>query len=158
MKIKVVPRIFFLSMQGTDKEKEIFDTCNIISINTEGIEEVPFSKEFQGRKNVLILYFDDIIQTDPQNCGRIFSADNAKAISVFLKRADLNIPLVVHCTAGISRSGAVGQVLNDFFNNFYEKNPNDYEAFTKTHGHLIPNFRVRSVLMSELSCDWLKND
>lgn len=110
MKIKVTGRGVSLSMKGKEAENKLFATHNIISINTEGVEDIPFNEDFSGQRNVLILFFDDAIQADLMNQDKMFSARHARAVLEFMKKVDRNRPLIIHCTAGISRSGAVGQV------------------------------------------------
>lgn len=45
----------------------------------------------------------------------------------------------VHCSAGVSRSGAVGTFVNDYFEQ-------DYKEFRKRHPHIHPNGRVLRLL------------
>jgi predicted protein tyrosine phosphatase len=49
----------------------------------------------------------------------------------------------VHCSAGISRSGAVGTFINDYFEQ-------DYKKFRKRHSHIHPNGRVLRLLNRKL--------
>ena len=66
--------------------------------------------------------YDDIKEKFPQ--AVLFSEDHAKTIVSFLdeiKKDDQDFDLVVHCSAGISRSGAVGTFACDYFGLNYEK-------------------------------------
>jgi predicted protein tyrosine phosphatase len=49
----------------------------------------------------------------------------------------------IHCSAGISRSGAVGTFINDYFKQ-------DYKNFRKRHPHIHPNGRVLRLLNRKL--------
>ena len=89
----------------------------------------------ENKSNVLILVFDDA--TDEENVRRIklglnelqlFTTNDGKQIIEFVEN-NLNVETVyIHCSAGRSRSGAVGTFINDVwgeqsFHNFLESNP-----------------------------------
>ncbi len=98
-----------------------------ISINdTSGTPEVPY---FNGDKsNVKVLFFDDV-------------------------EKDLNIPIIgtnqvktskaFTIDQGISRSGAVGTFVNDYFKA-------DYEEFKRNNPNILPNGQVLAMLNSLL--------
>ena len=60
-----------------------------------------------------------------------------------------NHPIIVHCTAGISRSGAVGEVLNWYCNRF-EADDSDCRKFEIMHPDIVPNAHVRRLLLTGL--------
>ena len=106
---------------------------NIISINSFD-EEFLFKKE---SSTILSLKFDDIEFKDlkiaqVKQMGLIlFSMEDAKRIIEFLNRIDRSKILICHCSAGVSRSGAVGRFANEMINRdsqyykfFYDKNGN----------------------------------
>ena len=103
MQIYVHARSFFEACQGTKLERELFRNYRIISINSVSFpsEEPPFSEEFLDAENLLILYFDDVDAGFPN----AMTAEQARAIVDFVRLEDAR-PIIVHCTAGISRSGA----------------------------------------------------
>ncbi len=124
MYIRVVPRRWFLERRGTDEEKEVFQRRNIISIITPPYpkkdfedEDIPFSEEYRNADNVLVLKFhdtekqwdDDVVLMNESDADRIYD---------FVQRTKDNgkEAYMVHCTAGKSRSQAVGYVLNEWFN------------------------------------------
>ena len=124
MHIRVVPRKWFLDRKGTDEEKAVFQTRNIISIITPPYpkknfedEDIPFSEEYRNADNVLVLKFhdterqwdDDVVLMNEFDADRIYD---------FVQRTKNNgkEAYIVHCTAGKSRSQAVGYVLNEWFN------------------------------------------
>jgi len=74
----------------------------------------------------------------------------AKRIVDFALNVSPDKPLIVHCTAGICRSGAVGQVLNDYVNRHLHKNDEDYCRFIREHFHIQPNVHVRRLLLEEI--------
>ena len=60
---------------------------------------------------------------------------------------DGSMPLVVHCTQGVSRSGAVGYVLNRYFNRVLATNEKDYEYFMARNPFIMPNPNVVEVFL-----------
>jgi len=91
-----------------------------ISILNVGDDTGYFKKNFQ---NVLVLHFDDI--TDVRS-DLAFNQDHAEQIIDFIIKNKYKSECMVHCSAGISRSGAVGQFINACFgvNNDYFLNMN----------------------------------
>lgn len=75
--------------------------------------------------------------------------NNAVRIVEFARRSDPR-PLLIHCTAGVSRSGAVGEVLNWYFNRFLENNPVVYECFVHEYPDIVPTPHVRHMLLEVL--------
>ena len=146
MQIYVHARSFFEARQGTKRERELFRTNRIISINSVSFpaEPPPFSEEFLDADNLLILYFDDV----DEGFSHAMTPEQAKQIVDFVRIED-DRPIIVHCTAGISRSGAVGEVLNWYFNRF-EANDLDYRKFEIMHPDIVPNAHVRRLLLTEL--------
>ena len=146
MQIYVHARSFFEARQGTKRERELFRDNRIISINSVShpAEVPPFSEEFLAADNLLILYFDDVDEGFPN----AMTPEQAKQIVDFIRIED-DRPIIVHCTAGISRSGAVGEVLNWYFNRF-EADDSDYRKFEIMHPDIVPNSHVRRLLLTEL--------
>ncbi len=50
--------------------------------------------------------------------------------------------MIVHCAAGVSRSGAVGLFVRDYFSL-------DYSEFKRQNPHIVPNLWVSKVLREE---------
>ncbi len=155
MKIKVLPRIFFEKVKGTSVEAELLEKAKIISINSSwGFDDTPpFSEELLNHPHLLTLTFDDVCNEPetPEDQGNavLFNAAMAQQIMRFVDDGEL--PLLVHCTAGISRSGAVGEVLNWYFNRYLERNAADDEDFTQNNRQIQPNTIVRRIMLEELA-------
>ena len=123
MDIRIYARTFFENKIGTLEEKRLLNECRVISINDVFIhpEKPPFSKRLLHHPNLLVLFFDDV-ETEKDGA---FSAKHAKEVVEFIKQ-DMNRPLLIHCTAGISRSGAVGLAAAEHYgcaNDFLRDNP-----------------------------------
>lgn len=157
MKIRVLPRAFFEKIKATPDESVVLDNSKVISINSSwGWDaEPPFSPELQNHRNLLILFFDDIVNEPetPEDLGRsiLFAPAMAEQIMRFVD--DGKMPLLVHCTAGISRSGAVGEVLNWYFNRYLETNPEDDADFTRNNRQILPNSIVRRIMLEVLDVE-----
>ena len=146
MQIEVKARTFFEARMGGKRERELFRTRRIISINNIGFpaEPPPFSEPFLTAENLLVLYFDDVDEGP-----NAMTPAQARAIADVACSGDPR-PIIVHCAAGISRSGAVGEVLNWYFNRYLEDDPAAYRRFELAHPDLIPNAHVRRLLLAEL--------
>ena len=146
MKINVVPRRYFERIKGTQAEKDILATHRVISIQTSNGDdtEPTFSQNSLSSPNLLCMVFDDIVD----ETGRQFTSDDAKAILDFV--CDDSMPLMVHCTAGIARSGAVGEVLDWYYNCWKSQNDEDHQYFLRENPQVMPNSTVRRLLMREL--------
>ena len=147
MQINVKARTFFEASQGSWQERCFFRTSRIISINNVSFpaEPPPFSDEFLHAENLLVLYFDDVDEGQPH----AMTPEQAKQIVDFVSSEDKR-SIFVHCAAGISRSGAVGEVLNWYFNRFLEDNQGDYRWFQIMHRDLVPNGHVQKLLLNAL--------
>jgi len=150
MQINIKARTFFEAARGSERERYFFRTSRIISINNVSFpaEPPPFSEEFLHAENLLVLYFDDVDEGQPH----AMTPEQAKRIVDFVRIEDPR-PIFVHCTAGISRSGAVGEVLNWYFNRYLEDDQEDYQRFQIMHRDLVPNAHVRRLLLTEFQRD-----
>lgn len=144
--------IFILSKRQFDnlmKRKNINDSnveeykkTMIISINSpnelEGDLE-PWFKE--DKSNVLRLFFDDV-EKDLLHKGIIIKAmtiDQGKHVIEFFERNKDKTSLIVHCAAGISRSGAIGTFAQEYFNT-------DIVKFKSDNKYIHPNSLVMTIL------------
>lgn len=109
-----------------------------------------------SNENVLTLHFDDITpkmaiqfnsDQDSERKIRAMSFKQGSEIINFInskQEYESNFELFVHCSAGISRSGAVGLFVNQYLNldesEFYSNNP-----------QILPNYWVENVLWNVVS-------
>ena len=99
--------------------------------------------------NILKLRFDDAVE-DPDHALVLFDAAIAEKIVNFIRIIDTSLPLFINCGAGISRSGAIGEVLNDYFNKYIERNDVDAEYFRRMNRQIQGNQLVRRILSNAL--------
>lgn len=164
-KILIVPRIAIeRSLENAQRLSEIDGTWALISIYTEkvvlDIKELGILKSLDC-EDYLSLRFADITKTDydslkyyKENNLTLFTKKQAVEIINFLNRVQENDKietLVIHCTAGISRSGACGVFACRYLHT-------DNKNFWRTNPHIYPNEHVLQLLMeaSGLRDDYVK--
>ena len=54
-------------------------------------------------------------------------------------------PVLILCTEGVSRSGAVASVLDHYWNFVWDNKPEDHEYFTRINPHISPNPVVEEI-------------
>lgn len=154
MKIYVESRNYIERMMEINPEWHIGKYIISIYSSEKGIDFSPLPDRF----NILKLQFDDVAVRDIGGWGSLidncifFNEKHAKAIHDFINniKADDKKEFYVHCDAGVSRSGAVGYLLNEYFNKFIADNKQDYESFKMNNSHIMPNPLVVRVLKQEL--------
>ena len=147
MKIRVLPRIFFEKIEGTEEEDRLLESYRIISINSSRGDDSlpPFSERNRNHRNLLCLTFDDVCYEQDKGDCVCFSVRQAEAVMRFAD--DGSMPILIHCTAGISRSGAIGEILDWYFNRFIMENPADHLFFTQNNRQILANPLVRRVFL-----------
>lgn len=156
MKIRVVSQIWFRENGWGDTpaplyrhpESEFWRENNFISIRHSAETNANCAIPVDG-PNVLKLQFDDAVE-DPEHSLVLFDERIAAQIVDFIHRMDTERPLFINCGAGISRSGAVGEVLNDYFNKYLERNELDDEYFRRMNRQIQGNPLVRRILREAL--------
>lgn len=145
MQVTIVPKNNFdgsLKKSGvTDDNIHERSDLFLISINdTRGTPEVPYFK--YQHQNVLTIFFDDVEEDiEHGKYGKIeaFSYGQARQILHFVQANAHRKKCLVHCAAGISRSGAVGTFINDYFRG-------DYTDFKKRNPYIHPNGHILAML------------
>lgn len=136
-------------------DRDFFRNQNRYFISIAGLAdgcEFPCPFLTKDSKRVLHLLFDDITEqhfiNNPYDMSCIlFNKEMAKSIHEFVKTIPLNAEVVVNCAAGISRSGAIGYVLNQWFN---AENDSDFKMFFVRNSQIQPNPTVKRILQYEL--------
>lgn len=125
----------------TNDSVETFVNSLFISIHGNYEEDEPpyFSKNYD---NVLNLVFDDVEEDIQDSGGRIaraFTREQAVELIKFIEDHKNRKYCIIHCGAGVSRSGAIGTFISDYF----EK---DYKEFKLQNPHIMPNGQVLAML------------
>ena len=149
MKVNILSKSYFESQMKshniTDDNVESFNEVMFISIlNTDDVgDNIGHFKN--NHSNVLVLKFDDVEvdlnwEEDQHFYGaKAFTEDQAKEIINFITQNKHKKNCIVHCSAGISRSGAVGTFISDYFRA-------DYKEFKKRNPYIHPNGLVLRTL------------
>ena len=156
MKIRVVGKIWYRNFRWGDStapvydrpESEFWNRYNFITIRNSFPDEAEWAVPVSGA-NVLKLCFDDAT-SDPEGTLILFDEAIARQIAAFLRRIDRDRGLFINCAAGVSRSGAVGEVLNDYFNRYLEPNEADDRFFREHNRQICGNPLVRRILSGVL--------
>ena len=119
-----------------DSTVENFKNTAFISIhNTKDDYKYAFSK---NHSNVINLTFDDVEEDMPEKHVYAMTMKQANEIIDFIiKNSDKHF--ILHCTAGISRSGAIGTFIANYFNV-------DVVKFNLDNPHIIANSHVLKLL------------
>lgn len=145
MKIYVVPKKALRNQYYSNKEW--FDDKNNYFISIAGLEdgcEYPNPFLSKDSKRVLHLLFDDVTESEKDNPSCIlFNETHADKIFNFVKTIPIDVTLYVNCAAGVSRSGAVGYLINEYIN---RNNSNDYKDFEINNSHILPNPMIVRIL------------
>lgn len=144
--IFVLPRMVYSKMlEGLTQRQK--DESAFIQIN----EPVHSGKELFGGcsdpimgncLNVLNLWFDDAEENLPLLNGDeliLFNDEMADQILEFVHTNRQAKMWMIHCTAGICRSGAVGEVLSEYFQI-------PYQDFRYYNPQVNPNILVKNIL------------
>ena len=179
MKILVYSKDTIEKLLTNSIYKHRFENSLFISINCwthydgQYAERNPIPAEFQDK--TCYLWFDDQVNSSvfdnllkrdkikeaPKWKNKEYYLFNEKLADKIINFLNANIKettesIVIHCTAGISRSGAIGIALNDFYNKFLENNPQDWNWFNHS-GHekaLDPNPLVKAILYRKLGMSY----
>ena len=141
MKIYVISKLEFDAycekFNLNDNNIELNKNLYCISIHGLSEKEIPYFKF--NHTNVLNLRFDDV-ESDSAH-GKAMTIEQGMEIISFLKNMEINnnTMLLVHCYAGISRSGAVGTFCNEYFNQ-------DKTEFINRNKHILPNGAILRIL------------
>lgn len=148
MKISVLSkRDFELLMRDNQIDDETVESYkNVFFISINDAESSPYhcpSVFKHDHENVKVLYFDDVesenetFLTDGVKLTP-FSKDMAEDLYRFISRNVAKSQCVIHCSAGISRSGAVATVVADMTDSF--------EEMKRDNPQICPNQRVIRLL------------
>lgn len=123
-----------------DSNIEDVENTALISIcsTTNSFCGVPQNHYFKnGLSNVLNIRFDDIQEAEQGLL--LFNEKHAEELIRFILK-NLESSFIVHCTAGISRSGAVGEFIRRL-------KDIDYSTFILDNPQIMPNMTVLSILI-----------
>jgi predicted protein tyrosine phosphatase len=105
----------------------------------------------EDHSNVKTIYFGDYGEQQLGRNNHLFTDEQAEELYEFIKANKDKAMAIVHCGAGISRSGAVGT----FIHSLYEKNDPmmTYDEFKRKNPRIMPNSYVLRLLNNQLRKD-----
>jgi len=145
-KVHIVSKMEFDYMMSANKiddnNVEQFSDFMLISIIDTQNRQGPHFKE--NHENVINFRFDDVEHDNEPSPTqeyetKAFSKEQATQLYKFIKKNQNKKICVVHCMAGISRSGAVGAFVNDYCGG-------DWDQFKRNNRHIVPNPRISRML------------
>lgn len=161
MKIVILSRALFdeyLRRKGvTDDNVETQDKMFFISIRNQDDKTEPFFKS--DKSNVKIMTFADleedkelpVIGEERTELFKAMSREQAAELYQFIKANKDKEAVMIHCTAGVARSGAVGVFINDFIGG-------NYHELMRNNPSIQPNPHVYRLLHNEWYKDIAYND
>ena len=130
--------IFEQAIDGIEKSsKDVF----YLSINNPDDEDkTPIREDSDTFKSMWFYDIDEDIYDEVKDFTyKTISDEQVDELYDFIMKNKDKKNFVVHCTAGISRSGAVGEFVNDLFGI-------PYAEFRKQNPNIIPNTYIKKKL------------
>lgn len=117
------------------------ELCNNLGIIIISINDTNVQPYLKNSKYIKVFNFDDMSKEDEQFTVRhkAMSKMQASELIDFITEHKDAPMCIVHCAAGISRSGAVGEFINDLYGDTYEK-------FKRDNPQIFPNPYIRKLL------------
>ena len=140
---------------GTVLEEQVLAHNKIVSIQSRN-GKPPFSETGLKSPNLLCLTFDDV--TD---YSKLYDGENAARFRHVMAQKILNHvghgewPVLIQCTEGISRSGAVAKVLDHSWNFIWEQKPEDHAYFIRVNPQISPNPVVEAIFTEYIETGYL---
>ena len=83
-----------------------------------------------------------------------------KSLSTFTQKILKHVghgswPVLIHCTEGVSRSGAVASVLDHYWNFVWDKKPEDHEYFKRVNPNIDPNPVVEEIFTEYIETGYM---
>ena len=139
MKVFIMPKfIFEQAIDGIEKSsKDVF----YLSINNPDDEDkTPIREDSDTFKSMWFYDIDEDIYNEVKDFTyKTISDEQVDELYDFIMKNKDKKNFVVHCTAGVSRSGAVGEFVNDLFGI-------PYAEFRKQNPNIIPNTYIKKKL------------
>jgi len=142
----------FMEYNGITDENVESKNIMLISINDPG----KFSYFKEEHLNVKIIHFWDLSEEniqimdykkDEKLFNGIFNEKQAKELYKFIVSNKDKDMALIHCSAGISRSGGIGTFIFDLYGTI------TWEEFKRKNPYILPNAHILKLLRKELHKD-----
>jgi predicted protein tyrosine phosphatase len=138
MKVKVLSKLMFEECVVTKLKEKWTNNCFFISI----LDPDNPNSYFPDSDNYKTVWFYDL-ECQVENY-KIFDDELAKELIEFILKNKDRSNCIVHCTAGVARSGAVGKFINNMLG------CENKRQFKKSNPHISPNQLVLKLLKENL--------
>ena len=158
MKIQCLPRDWFERIKGTALEDQVLAQNTVVSIQSlSGWDsKPPFSEKGMTSPNLLCLTFDDVTDySDLYDGEKVARFREVMAQKILNHVGHGTWPVIVQCTQGVSRSGAVARVLDHYWNFIWDKKPEDHEYFKCVNPQISPNPVVEEIFTEYIESGYL---
>lgn len=117
-----------------------FMASAFISIHDPGGDWAPRLEQILvDSDNVLNIWIHDVDEEDDQEKYIHFNNEMANQVIQFIEKNRKAKNWILHCTAGISRSGAIGEFISDYLGQ-------DYFQFKRDNPQINPNSEIKKIL------------
>lgn len=118
--------------------------------------EPPFPEEGLKSPNLLCSTFNDVTDYSDLHDGEIVARFRSVMVQKILQYVGHGSwPVLIHCTEGVSRSGAVASVLDHYWNFVWDKKPEDHEYFKRVNPQISPNPVVEEIFTEYIENGYL---
>ena len=158
MKLQCLPRKWFERIKGTVLEEQVLARNKVVSIQSRigSDSEPPFSEAGLASPNLLCLTFDDVTDySDLYDGEKVARFRPVMAQKILRHVGHGTWPVLVQCTEGVSRSGAVARVLDHYWNFVWDKKPEDHEYFKRVNPQISPNPVVEEIFTEYIESGYL---
>jgi predicted protein tyrosine phosphatase len=147
-KIKAVSFVEFKAIIKQDVRYDLTNTA-LISIQEPCGKEVYFQHHKLNDHNFLTMQFYDIDEPvrDFNTSKSLYPIEGHQAIMIFnFVKNRKNMNFLIHCTAGIHRSGAVAQFIHEYLTEHGKEYATSQEEFNEQNPKIKPRKFVLSLL------------
>jgi len=137
MKVYILNKNQFINsvIPKIDEEPKAF----FISILDPETGVVPLREDSDNYRSYSFFDLEEDMDNGAGHLYKAITEEQAKDMYEFIKSNSDKEKLFVHCSAGISRSGALGAFVHEYFGGAYKE-------LLRTNPHILPNGRVTRLL------------
>lgn len=110
--------------------------------NPDDTDKVPFREDSRNFKTMWFYDIEDDIEDENGVKYAKISDDQLLELYTYIMEHSTTKNFIVHCTAGVSRSAAVGSFAFDMFGRQLES----YDSFKRRNRNIVPNSYISSKL------------
>lgn len=136
-----------------DKHPDLPAKFALISIQDPDAEHCDQYRFRRSENGVLVIRFFDIDRKITDLDGTVYEPMTYEQAVEIVRFVETNKHrhFLIHCTAGIARSGAVATFVHEYLTEYGKEYSTTYEDFKRCNRAIIPNIHVLSQLRSALS-------